>query len=226
MKSGSKESEIINELKKLGYWNNLYTKEDYFGTGPTLLAIFAKKIIEDNSLHSILELGCGQGRDAVFFSRLGYNIVATDISKNAIDFVSKVKKEEKLDNLELLVHDTQKVLNVGNSKFDLIYSNLALQFFNIVELEKIFSNIHKLMENNSYFLFSTKKSGDKYYNFGNKISDNAFEYKEIVRYFFEKHELESILKKKFQIISFDESTHVNPDSTKSVWWKILVKKQL
>ena len=224
MKSENNESEIINELKKLGYWNDLYKKENYFGTGPTLLAIFAKKIIEDNSLHHILELGCGQGRDAVFFSRLGYNILATDISKNAIDFVNKVKKEEKLDNLEVLVHDTQKVLNVNNSKFDLIYSNLALQFFNIAELEKIFLNIYELMKHNSYFLFSTKKFGDKYHNFGNKISDNAFEYKKIIRYFFEKHELESILKEKFQIISFDESTHVNQDSTKSVWWKILVKK--
>jgi len=225
MKSENNESEIINELKKLGYWNDLYKKENYFGTGPTLLAIFAKKIIEDNSLHHILELGCGQGRDAVFFSRLGYNILATDISKNAIDFVNKVKKEEKLDNLEVLVHDTQKVLNVNNSKFDLIYSNLALQFFNIAELEKIFLNIYELMKDNSYFLFSTKKFGDKYYNFGNKISDNAFEYKKIIRYFFEKHELESILKEKFQIISFDESTHVNQDSTKSVWWRILVKKK-
>ena len=123
------------------------------------------------------------------------------------------------------MHDTQKVLNVNNSKFDLIYSNLALQFFNIAELEKIFLNIYELMKDNSYFLFSTKKFGDKYYNFGNKISDNAFEYKKIIRYFFEKHELESILKEKFQIISFDESTHVNQDSTKSVWWRILVKKK-
>lgn len=32
-------------------------------------------------------------------------------------------------------------------------------------------------------LFSTKKKGDKYYEFGNKINENAFEYSGITRYF-------------------------------------------
>ncbi len=47
-------SEIENELKKLGYWNNLYTKNDYFGTGQTILANFARDVIEKNSIKNIL----------------------------------------------------------------------------------------------------------------------------------------------------------------------------
>ena len=62
-------SEIENELKKLGYWDNLYSKNDYFGTGQTILANFAKDIIEKNSIKNMLELGCGQGRDSVFFCK-------------------------------------------------------------------------------------------------------------------------------------------------------------
>ena len=62
-------SEIENELKKLGYWNNLYTKNDYFGTGQTILANFARDVIEKNSIKNILELGCGQGRDSIFFCK-------------------------------------------------------------------------------------------------------------------------------------------------------------
>ena len=55
--------EIENELRKLGYWNDLYSKNDYFGTGQTILANDARKLIEKHSLSNILELGCGQGRD-------------------------------------------------------------------------------------------------------------------------------------------------------------------
>ena len=80
------------------------------------------------------------------------------------------------------------------------------------------------MKNDSFFLFSTKKSGDKYYNFGNKVSENAFEYKGITRFFFDKIELEKILKKYFSIVTFEEDTHTNLDNTTSVWWKILVQK--
>ena len=45
---------IENELKKLGYWNNLYSKDDYFGTGQTILADFAKTIIEENNISTLL----------------------------------------------------------------------------------------------------------------------------------------------------------------------------
>ena len=219
-----KESEVENELKKLGYWNDLYEKNNYFGTGPTILAAYAKKILDEYSLKNILELGCGQGRDSIYFAKLGYSIIASDISENAIKFIEKISNDENLKNLQLVVHDVQKPLNFQNSKFDMVYSNLALQFFDLYQLSEIFSNIADVMLPNSFFLFSTKKVGDKYYDFGNKISSNAFEYKGITRFFFTKSELEILLEKNFTIISFEEDKHVNPDNTVSVWWKILVKK--
>jgi len=215
---------IENELKKLGYWNDLYSKENYFGTGQTILANLAKELIDKYSLQRILELGCGQGRDSIFFAENGYDITATDISENAIKFVKKIRNETDLQNLKLFVHDVKKTFDFINGTFDLVYSNLALQFFELSQLNNIFSNISNLMSDKSLFLFSTKKPGDKYYNFGNKISDNAFEYKGITRFFFEKCQLEEILRNHFTIISLEDDNHVNQDGTESVWWKILVKK--
>ena len=93
-----KESGIEDELKKLGYWNNLYSKKDYFGIGPTILAVYAKKILDKYSLKNILELGCGQGRDSIYFAKLGYNIVALDLSENAIKFIEKTRNDENLSS--------------------------------------------------------------------------------------------------------------------------------
>jgi SAM-dependent methyltransferase len=216
-------SEIESELKKLGYWNDIYSKKNYFGTGPTILAHEAHNLIKNNSITNILELGCGQGRDSLFFANLGYNVVATDISENAINFLKTIKDEENIENLELYLHNTLNSFNFSNLKFELIYSNLTLQFFDLKQLSQIFSNIKKIMKPNSFFLFSTKKPGDKYFNFGNKISENSFEHKGIIRFFFNKSELENILKNHFTIISFEDDSHVNSDKTKSVWWKILVR---
>jgi SAM-dependent methyltransferase len=216
-------SEIETELKKLGYWNDIYSKQNYFGTGPTILALEAHELIKKNSISNILELGCGQGRDSLFFANFGYNVVGTDISKNAINFVKKIKNEQNLENLELFIHDTLNSFNFKNSDFELVYSNLALQFFDLMQLSQIFSNIKKIMKKNSFFLFSTKKSGDKYFEFGNKISENSFEYNGITRFFYNKSQLENILKNHFTIISFEDDSHINSDKTKSVWWKILVK---
>ena len=62
-------SDVGSELKKLGYWNELYSKENYFGTGQTILANSAKELIDKYHFQKILELGCGQGRDSVFFAK-------------------------------------------------------------------------------------------------------------------------------------------------------------
>ena len=219
----SNNPEIETELKKLGYWNDIYSKQNYFGTGPTILALEAHELIKNNSITNILELGCGQGRDSLFFANFGHNVIATDISENAINSVKKIKNEKNIENLELHLHDTLNPFNFTDLKFELIYSNLALQFFNLKQLSGILSNIKKIMKPNSFFLFSTKKSGDKYFNFGNKLSENSFEYNGITRFFFNKSELENILKNHFTIISFEDDSHVNSDKTESVWWKILVR---
>ena len=214
---------IENELKKLGYWNNLYSKDDYFGTGQTILADFAKTIIEENNISTLLELGCGQGRDSLFFANFVSNVTSVDISENAINFVKKTKNERNLTNLDLFVHDIKKPLNFLDKSFDMVYSNLALQFFDINQLKEIFSNISEIMSNDSFFIFSTKKPGDKYFNFGKKISENSFQYKDITRYFFEKSQIKYLLEQNFKIISFEEDEHQNLDNTISAWWKILVK---
>ncbi len=214
---------IEKELKKLGYWNNLYSKDDYFGTGQTILADFAKTIIEENNISTLLELGCGQGRDSLFFTNFVSNVTSVDISENAINFVKKTKNERNLTNLDLFVHDIKKPLHFLDKSFDMVYSNLALQFFDINQLKEIFSNISEIMSNDSFFIFSTKKPGDKYFNFGKKISENSFQYKDITRYFFEKSQIKYLLEQNFKIISFEEDEHQNLDNTISAWWKILVK---
>ena len=219
----SDSSVIENELKKLGYWNNLYTKDDYFGTGQTILADLAKSIIEQHKISNMLEIGCGQGRDSIFFASFMDSVTSFDISEKAIKHVEKIKNQKNLSNLDLFVHDIRRPLDLSKRKFEMVYSNLALQFFNESQLENIFENIFNIMEKNSYFLFSTKRPGDKYYNFGTKLTNHSFEYKNITRFFFEKEKLQNILEKNFSIVSFEDDSHTNPDNTISAWWKILVK---
>jgi tellurite methyltransferase len=214
----------MNDDKRLNYWNGLYDKKNFFGTGPTKLAKHAESLLNDKKINNLLEIGCGQGRDAIHFSQLGYDVNAFDISRNAIKFVEEMKNSLELKNLDLMVHDAEKSLLYPKNNFDFIYSNLALQFFNIDQLQNIFTNIYDTMKNDSMFLFSTKKKGDKYYEFGHKINENAFEYNGITRHFYEKSPLKNILKNNFEILEFSEDKHLNLDSSVSVWWKILVQK--
>ena len=215
----------MREEKIISYWSDMYSRPNVFGTGPTKLAKMANDLIYDNSIKNILEIGCGQGRDSIFFSEKGYSIETFDISENAITFVNKTKKSFNLKNLNAIVHDVTEPFSYSNNFFDFVYSNLALQFFDINSLEKIFDNIYRVMNDEATILFSTKKKGDKYYDFGTKISEDAYEHKGIIRYFYDKSVLEHMLEHQFEILSFDDDHHTNPNSTISEWWKILLKKK-
>ena len=215
----------MREEKIISYWSDMYSRPNVFGTGPTKLAKMANDLIYDKSIQNILEIGCGQGRDSIFFSEKGYSIETFDISENAITFVNKTKKSFNLKNLNAIVHDVTEPFSYSNNFFDFVYSNLALQFFDIDSLEKIFDNIYRVMNDEATILFSTKKKGDKYYDFGTKISEDAYEHKGIIRYFYDKSVLEHMLEHQFEILRFDDDHHTNPNSTISEWWKILLKKK-
>ena len=207
------------------YWEEIYSKKDFFGTGPTKLAILGNEIIKKNKYKKILEIGCGQGRDALHLSHLGVNVDAFDKSHNAIKFVQDIINEQKIQNLHVFQHDVTNDLPFEKNSFDFIYSNLALQFFELQKLKGIISDIANTLEKNSHFLLSTKKEGDKYHNFGNKISDNSYEFNSVIRYFYDKNTLKKLFESFFEIIYFNEDEHINLDSTKSVWWKILLKRK-
>ena len=208
----------------LDYWNSLYEKINYFGDGPTKLAKLAESLLKQNKVQRILEVGCGQGRDATYFSQLGFDVHAFDISLNAINSILQKKEKMNLEKLNVFVHNVTEPLIFAENYFDLVYSNLALQFFDMETLTKILNNISNVMQKNSLFLLSTKKEGDKYYKTGNKINEYAYETKGIIRYFHPIEDLKSTFLKNFKIIEIEHDEHENLDSSISVWWKILLEK--
>jgi ubiquinone/menaquinone biosynthesis C-methylase UbiE len=68
------------------YWDNFYKKFNL--TKPSLFARFALKKLKKNS--SLLEVGCGNGRDTFFFLKNKIRCTAYDISKTAINKNRKI----------------------------------------------------------------------------------------------------------------------------------------
>ena len=54
----------------------------YWGTKPTLLAREVVRIMRalPHSPRTLIDLGCGEGRDSIFFARRGYRVLGVDIS--------------------------------------------------------------------------------------------------------------------------------------------------
>lgn len=75
-------------------YDTYYQTENLFGNPyPELIAFFS----EYPQKGKILDLGCGQGRDAIPLARLGFTVVGIDNSKVGIEQMNEIAKIENLN---------------------------------------------------------------------------------------------------------------------------------
>ncbi len=99
-----------------------YQTENLFGTPfPELLEFYSKI----NPKGKLLDLGCGQGRDAIPLARMGFEVTGIDSSKVGIQQLMRIAKKEKLP-IEGLVEDIYEYPKL--SQFDFILLNSMFHF--------------------------------------------------------------------------------------------------
>lgn len=84
----------------------------------------------------VLELGCGEGQNAIYLMENGYNILASDVSKEAIHWCKAEAKKNGLAAKNFFVMDALN--NKMKDKFDFIYSVCVLHMLVLDEDRKKF----------------------------------------------------------------------------------------
>lgn len=75
-------------------YNKYYQTENLFGEPyPELIEFFA----DFPKKGKVLDLGCGQGRDAIALARLGYSVTGIDSSKVGIGQMNQIGQDENLN---------------------------------------------------------------------------------------------------------------------------------
>lgn len=151
------------EINDKEYWNKFYNKNSL----PFEKSNFAEFILNNyiESGKSLIEMGCGNGRDSIYFSKNGVKVIGVDQAENEINFLNS---EFKNDNIEFLCGDFTK-LNLKKS-FDYVYSRFTIH--SITEdgedrlLNWVFSNLH----NGGNIFIEARSIRDDLYNKGTKIS--------------------------------------------------------
>lgn len=82
------------------------------------------KWIIDNNIDkkdTICEIGCGEGRDALFLASKGYKITGVDVSEEAIDKCNELSMKKELE-ISWIVDDIIYPKYIKDRKFKFIYS--------------------------------------------------------------------------------------------------------
>ncbi len=96
--------------------------------------------------NSILEIGCGTGKNTGLLSQIGLNIHAVDFSQGMID---KAKKKILAPNVRFSIADITKKWPCKDQSYDLIVCNLVLE--HIEDLAWVFSEAYRSMERKGRF---------------------------------------------------------------------------
>ncbi len=140
-------------MKTEDSYNKKYSGKDYYwGKNPSSTA---KKLIEIISKINftgkrLIDLGCGEGRDAALFAEKNFEVLAIDISEQGLKKAEKYAKEENLKIKTL----KENIINYRlEERYDIVISTGALHYLPPERRAEIFQN---------------------YKNFTNKGGINAF----------------------------------------------------
>src|SRR5699024_10999433 len=86
-----------------------------------------------------LEMGCSNGRNALYLSQLGFNVTAIDANPNAIDTLQTIVEREQITNIEPRVHDINTA-NLG-ATYDFIACTVTLMFLDPARIDAVLADM-------------------------------------------------------------------------------------
>lgn len=185
------------------YWIEYY-KKNLAPHEPSRFALdMLERLVKEKTL---LELGCGNGRDSIFFARNGLRVTAIDQAQNIIEDLNR-----EYSNMEFLVDDFVESSLYSQREFDYIYSRFTLHAITKDEQGKVFNGVYRCLKNNGQLLIEVRSTKDDIYGLGEKIGEHEFIYEGHYRRFVDKDQLEEELTSKgFKIIMSEENNGFAP----------------
>jgi tellurite methyltransferase len=181
-----------------GYWDEYYAKSNV----PDNPSSFAQLVIDKiDATKTLVELGCGNGRDSFFFGRNHIHTMALDLSQAAIDHNASFKHE----NVEFKVADFTKLENDFAANIGSIYSRFTLHS---IDHESYLSTLDwcaaSLKDGGKLYL-EARTTNDPLFGQGEKVGHNEFVTTHYRRFMEIKEVMADLEKRGFELIYATEN---------------------
>lgn len=108
-----------------------------------------REAMEDRHFQSILEIGCGTGKNTVFLSQIATSVHAIDFSEGMIQ---KAREKVRAENIRFSVANLTERWPCEAQAYDLIVCNLVLE--HIEDLSFIFDEAFRVLRQGGTFLLN------------------------------------------------------------------------
>ena len=137
----------MNVQKAYDDWSATYDSDE--NRTRDLDQVATEKTLANLRYKSILEIGCGTGKNTRFLSQIGESVHAIDFSEGMI---SLARKKLKSSNVTFSLADITHPWHCPNSSADLVVCNLVLE--HIENLAFIFSEAFRALTPDGHFFIS------------------------------------------------------------------------
>jgi ubiquinone/menaquinone biosynthesis C-methylase UbiE len=105
-----------------------------------------RSLLGNSHFESILEIGCGTGKNTVFLAQIGLHVRAVDFSQGMIE---KAKQKVQAENVRFSMMDITQPWQLNDQSFDLIVCNLVLE--HIENLSPVFHEAARTLRSSGNF---------------------------------------------------------------------------
>lgn len=161
-----------------GHWDRTYSENPaFFGEGPSRFAEAAVETFRKEGVRTVLELGCGHGRDTLLFARNGFQVTALDYSGTALEALESTATYAGGGSpIVTKVFDVRKPLPFSDGSFDACYSHMLLCMeLSTVELRFLLGEIRRILRPAGLALYSVRNTFDQHYRPGLHRSEDIYE---------------------------------------------------
>jgi len=137
-------------------YNDIYKyRKNVFGDEPTPILAMAVNLFENQqSNKSFLDIGCGQGRDSLYMSGLGFQVEAVDSSEVACEQLLRIVSDKNINNIHVKNADIKDLI-IKDEQFDIISAINALHFVDKITALKTIDMMKKSIKSGGIIVISS-----------------------------------------------------------------------
>ncbi len=188
------------------HWEDTFAeKPDMFGTSPSAPAKAGAEMFKRAGALNILELGCGQGRDTIFFAQSGFQVFALDYSEAAIQTVKEKARQAGVSaKIIASQQDVRQPLPFRDGSLDACYSHmLYCMALTTDELEFLSQEIRRVLKTGGLNIYTVRHTGDPHYGKGIHRGEEMYEVGGFIVHFFSREKVDH-LARGYEIVTIEE----------------------
>jgi SAM-dependent methyltransferase len=174
-------------------WDETYRRQpNIYGEAPSCLATeLANLLRQRTSPVRVLDLGCGYGRDSLYFAQQGFEVVALDCSPAAIAMLqNRLAGSELAGRITPIVADALQGIPAPDGHFDAVYAYLFFCLaFTDADLTRLFAECARALKPDGLLAGTVRSDRDPSYGKGELVEPDMFALPNAVRHFFRKEYL-------------------------------------